>query len=174
MDQGRLFTRNDVQYVSVSEIPSGRDITFISHQNSDNAAAVKIANSLKDRGYDCYVDTLDPAVDGKNPQLESYLRSIIRKCPRLMAVVSERTQNSWWVPLEIGVALEREKSIATFLLSDPTNLPTYLWLWPILQDLNGTLLWLSETNTKMAQTVHAEWRAKSRAEQLAFSRGGRG
>ena len=79
-------------------------------------------------GYPCYVDTFDPTIDGDSPHLESYVRQVIGRCRALMAIVSTATISSWWVPLEIGVALEKEKHMATFLLTE-VDLPSYLWQW---------------------------------------------
>ena len=113
MNEGRLFVygREHPHDFNLSReaIIQPRD-TFISHQNSDRATAERIAITLSNQGYPCYVDTLDPDVDGDSPQLESYLRQVIGRCRGLMAIVSRATKASWWVPLEIGVALEKEKT----------------------------------------------------------------
>ena len=53
-----------------------------------------------------------------------------------MAVVSEKTKQSWWVPWEIGVATEKDYPIATFA-GDNTELPEYLKKWPYLKDQFG-------------------------------------
>ena len=89
--------------------------------------------TLGQLAYPCYLDTFDPGVAGDSPYLEGYLRQVIGRCRALMAIVSPKTRSSWWVPLEIGVALEKEKHIATFLLTE-VDLPSYLWLWPMLRD----------------------------------------
>jgi hypothetical protein len=48
-----------------------------------------------------------------------------------MAVVSEVTKLSWWVPWEIGVATERRYPLATFG-AGRCELPDYLRKWPYL------------------------------------------
>jgi len=49
-----------------------------------------------------------------------------------MAVVSQTTKESWWVPWEIGVAQEKERPITTFA-GGHCVVPTYLKKWPYLK-----------------------------------------
>ena len=110
MNNGRLFINGERHFhsFSLSETTASLVLsrgTFISHQSSDRTTAEGLATTLSNHGYPCYVDTLDPDVDGDSPQLESYLRQEIGRCRGLMAIVSRATKASWWVPLEIGVAL---------------------------------------------------------------------
>ena len=84
-----------------------------------------------------YLDRWDPAVDGDSVELEIHLRSVIRDTPCILAVVTENTPLSWWVPFELGVARETNSQIATFLLviedsGRQVDLPSYLRKWPIL------------------------------------------
>ena len=109
-----------------------RETKEIQTESNDKDAAERLAVSLSSRDYPCYLDTFDPNVDGDSPELESYLRRVIDLCNNLMAMVSRTTRMSWWVPLEIGVALEKEKHIATYLLT-AEDLPIYLWQWPMLR-----------------------------------------
>ena len=83
-----------------------------------------------------YLDRWDPAVDGDSAELEMHIRSVIRCTPSILAVVTENTPLSWWVPFEIGVARETNSQIATFLRVDMASgkrvlLPSYLETWPI-------------------------------------------
>ena len=55
----------------------------------------------------------------------------VKSCTHLMAVVSDFTTKSWWVPFEIGVASELELRIASYRLS-AVALPDFLKKWPIL------------------------------------------
>ena len=131
MDQGTLYVGGEpffqgmsVEYIEKS-LPSARQQrVFISHQNQDIKIATMLARYISEWGPPCYIDRLDPKVDGDKPELESYLRNVIRNSRALLAVVSENTAESWWVPLEIGVALENDKHIGTFELS-AVNLPSY-------------------------------------------------
>lgn len=53
-------------------------------------------------------------------------------CTHLLALVTDNTKGSWWVPFEVGVARRAPRAISTF-----TNLlrglPEYLTEWPVLR-----------------------------------------
>lgn len=110
--------------------------TFISHKSTDLRPAQAAAGALANAGLVGYLDRWDPNVNGDHPDLEDYLREVIRETPSILTIVSEATNTSWWVPFEIGVARETESQIATFLVvgeDGPTlDLPSYLRKWPIL------------------------------------------
>ena len=178
MNQGRLFVAGRVLHENLRmagtspqgqtiEMPSGA--TFISHQSNDKVAAEKIAAVLSGRGYPCYLDTLDPNVDGDSPDLERYLRWIIGLCNSLMAVVSFATKTSWWVPLEIGVAIEKQKHIATYLLG-AEDLPSYLWQWPMLWNDQDAIAWAQDSQNQSSTVMNTNWRSRSRHEKLGYIR----
>ena len=171
MNEGRLFVygREHPHDFNLSReaIIQPRD-TFISHQNSDRATAERIAITLSNQGYPCYVDTLDPDVDGDSPQLESYLRQVIGRCRGLMAIVSRATKASWWVPLEIGVALEKEKHIATYLLTSE-DLPSYLWQWPMLSSDQDAISWAQDTHSYSVAQMNQYWRSRTRFQQRSYT-----
>ena len=178
MNQGRFFVAGQLNSQSVAissavsrgvatEMPS--DTTFISHQSNDKDAAERIAVYLSSRGYPCYLDTFDPNVDGDSPNLESYLRRVIALCRSLMAIVSRTTRISWWVPLEIGVALEKRKHIATYLLTSE-DLPSYLWQWPMLRSDRDALQWAQDAQRETAAGMNSNWRMRNRSEKLSYAR----
>ena len=111
--------------------------TFISHKGNDLTLAAEAGEILYRHGLHGYLDVWDPKVDGDSAELEEYLRQVIRETPSILAVVTEHTSTSWWVPFEIGVARETESVIATYLQVDENRtvareLPSYLKTWPIL------------------------------------------
>ena len=108
--------------------------TFISHKGDDIDLAIRVGNTLYKCGLHGYLDVWDPKVDGDDPELEVHLRDVIRPSPSLLAVVSENTNLSWWVPFEIGVARETESVIAS-LLSVNENSPTTVMLPQLPQNL---------------------------------------
>lgn len=171
MNNGRLFV-NGTEYFALS----ARDILeqqpyrlsdaiFISHQNGDAELAVAIAQHISHAGPPCYIDVLDPNVDGDSPQLESYLRRVIGNCSALLAVVSNATVNSWWVSLEIGVALDREKHIGTYR-REPVTLPSYLWQWPVMDTATHIAGWAKAVSKYTPTSTHRVWREKG--NQVAF------
>ncbi len=121
---------------------------FISHKSEDERIAMWIFATLKGRSVDAYIDKLDPLVNAaKGEELGEYFRRQLQQCTHLMAVVSEKTKLSWWVPFEIGIATEREYPLATFadqgdnfrsypsLYRPNFDLPDYLKKWPYLQTI---------------------------------------
>ena len=178
MNQGRLFVAGQLLHGNVTvtgTVPPGSSFqmpsnaTFISHQGNDKNVAERVALLLSSHGYPCYLDTLDPSVDGDSPDLESYLRQIITLCNNLMAIVSRTTRTSWWVPMEIGVALEKEKHIATYLLTSE-DLPSYLWQWPMLRGDQDALQWAQDTQRETVAGMNRNWRIRSQSEKLNYIR----
>lgn len=110
---------------------------FISHKREDTAHASLIAAYLQRNNVICYIDAADSLIQTTD-DLTSLLRQRVKACTHLMAVVSDYTIQSWWVPFEIGIASELERRITSYRLSIVT-LPDYLKKWPILktqQDLD--------------------------------------
>lgn len=109
---------------------------FISHQQRDSELASVVAHRLKViHQIDCYLDIVDPNASQTGDMLGEYLRERLGMCTQLMAVVSENTKTSWWVPWEIGVATEKDYPISTFA-GDNITLPEYLKKWPYLRTAN--------------------------------------
>ncbi|MCA9125067.1 MAG: toll/interleukin-1 receptor domain-containing protein [Planctomycetaceae bacterium] len=109
---------------------------FISHKNEDSETAGRIAYRLRTvHLVECYLDVFDPHASKTGDDLGDYLRNVLQQCTELMAVVSEATKESWWVPWEIGVAQEKQQPITTFA-GGQCALPTYLKKWPYLKTVN--------------------------------------
>ena len=164
MNTGQLYVSGQVQNVMLSaeqaaKLPGGSHAIFISHQNNDKQTAVDLARRISSAGRPCYVDVMDPFIDGDSPQLEKYLRQVIGNCSALLAVVSHNTVTSWWVPLEIGVALDREKHIGTYRITKE-NLPSYLYQWPIMDSTDQAVAWAKATNNRTAEFTHLLWRQR--------------
>ena len=173
MNDGRLFVsgqllRSNLNLSGSATYPVSARDTFISHQNSDRTTAERVAIVLSRRGYPCYVDTFDPEMDGDSPQLERYLRQVIGRCRALMAIVSSATKNSWWVPLEIGVALEKEKYIATYLLTE-VGLPSYLWQWPMLRNDQDAIGWAQDADRYPVARMNEDWRSRTRLRRRIYA-----
>ena len=107
---------------------------FVSHKQEDSATATEIAGRLQMNGLAFYLDVVDALEIKDGPDLGDYLRQQLGRCTQLLAIVSHATQQSWWVPWEIGVASEKEYPLATYLIS-PSAIPSYLRKWPYLQSL---------------------------------------
>lgn len=104
---------------------------FISHRTQDDAKATVIALRLERLGVPTYQDHFDPTLD-RTHRITAKLVAAIRRCTHLMALVTEATRESWWVPFEVGVAREAPRRISTYQAS-VSSLPEYLCEWPILR-----------------------------------------
>lgn len=104
---------------------------FISHRTQDNDKAKAIAVRLYQHNIVCYLDDFDPRLRSGR-QITALLIDAIHKCTHLMALVTNATRDSWWVPFEIGVARETPRRIATYDVSTEA-LPEYLTEWPVLK-----------------------------------------
>ena len=144
-----LFYFNEDPGPHIGAIDWAKYDTFISHKGDDLNLAVQIGELLHVQDINGYLDHWDPAVDGDSPELEEYLRHVIRETPSILAVITERTTTSWWVPFEVGVARETDSVIATFLQINenrnyPRELPSYLKNWPILATRRELVDWGKE------------------------------
>ena len=120
-------TRDDIatlSYRSGMRSSQVRHEIFVSHQRQDVETARQLAILLSRKGY---------------------LRQMIGNGQALLAVVSRNTVASWWVPMEIGVALDREKHIGTYLVNR-IELPSYLWLWPVMDSFGEAATWANHAN----------------------------
>jgi hypothetical protein len=105
---------------------------FISHQKADTEIALHISQRLKYiHSIDSYVDVIDTSI-GNGEDLALHIQVQMDKCTQLIAVVSEATKTSWWVPWEIGVASEKDFPLATYS-SGQLLPPEYLRKWPYLR-----------------------------------------
>ncbi|MDR8364527.1 MULTISPECIES: toll/interleukin-1 receptor domain-containing protein [Pseudomonas] len=103
---------------------------FISYRHSDRPLAIAINTRLKQANIKTYLDVLDPESQTTD-DITGVITRNITECTHLLAVVSERTAHSWWVPFEIGEATISNRRICSFK-TGPAELPLYLDKWPKL------------------------------------------
>lgn len=103
---------------------------FISYRHMDRAYAIHINTRLMQANIKTYFDVLD-AESQTTDDITGVITRNINECTHLLAVVSERTALSWWVPFEIGEATITNRRICSFK-TGPTALPLYLEKWPKL------------------------------------------
>lgn len=116
---------------------------FISHTTIDDTLARKVYQRLYAvHSIQCYIDDIDKELSNNRGRssLTPLLVDRLRRCDTLLAVVTENTKQSWWVPFEIGTAREMPRIISSFtsLQDRPTYsgqnaLPEYLLEWPRLR-----------------------------------------
>lgn len=105
---------------------------FISHQQKDAVEAKMVYDTLRRSGVDAYLDLLDSSLMKDGQRLTEHIMSQITESTDVIAVVSDNTKESWWVPFEIGVATDKPRPIATYICG-PVLLPEYLDFWPQLR-----------------------------------------
>ena len=110
------------------------DRIFISHKNTDTALAISVERRIRANGLDTYLDTIDDALVKDGPDLADMLLQRMQQCNQLIAVVSEQTKDSWWVPWEIAVGSEKNFRMASYSRSF-VSLPSYLKKWPELHSV---------------------------------------
>jgi len=81
---------------------------FISHKAEDAEKAQRISLYLQRQGIAFYLDLLDDGLFGGGEILTNHLRSKLNECTHLLAIITNNTKFSWWVPFEIGLATERQ------------------------------------------------------------------
>ena len=103
---------------------------FISYRHMDRAYAININTRLMQANIKTYHDVLD--AESQTPDdITGVITRNISESTSLLAVVSEKTALSWWVPFEIGEATITNRRICSFK-TGPTELPLYLDKWPKL------------------------------------------
>ena len=127
----RLYSPSSVQDLTL-ERAQVRNLTwdvFVSHTTSDDALAGTVAECLRRHGLTAWVDSdhLSPSDDG--PGMASRISAVIKRSFCLLAVVTNATSRSWWVPFEIGVAFANHRFLSTFGISQEPP-PSFLAAWP--------------------------------------------
>jgi hypothetical protein len=130
---------------------------FISHKNTDSLLAARVAHRVRVNGLDTYLDVIDDALLKDGPDLADLLLERMSKCDQLIAVVSESTKTSWWVPWEIGVGSEKGFRMASYS-ERYISLPSYLEKWPDLHSDSDIDLYC-----RLSERADAEIRNRTRS-----------
>ena len=132
---------------------------FVSHKGEDMCEAEKVAETISKNGLEAYLDKWDPSVNGDGVELVHHLRNRVSHCKGLVAVITEKTHASWWVPYEICMADEKKKIVSSYIsdLRDHRRrpsiytkpnylkvLPSYLWEKAILCDEDDIRKWCEQ------------------------------
>jgi hypothetical protein len=107
---------------------------FISYRHTDRLQAMAINARLSQANIKTYIDVLD-SESQTTDDITGVITRRITECTHLLAVVSEQTARSWWVPFEIGEATISNRRICSFKTGS-SELPLYLDKWPKLTSDN--------------------------------------
>ncbi|KAA0982731.1 MULTISPECIES: toll/interleukin-1 receptor domain-containing protein [Pseudomonas] len=103
---------------------------FISYRHTDRVQAMAINARLKLANIKTYLDVLDTESQ-QTDDITAVITRNITECTHLLAVVSQETAMSWWVPFEIGEATISDRRICSYKIGS-SALPLYLDKWPKL------------------------------------------
>lgn len=109
---------------------------FISHRTADDRIAQQVAYRLKQHhNIPVYIDDIDQQLQRARgtPAITALLVQRLNQCTNLLAIVTQNTQGSWWVPFEVGVARQAPRVITSFTDQADSSLPEYLLEWPRLR-----------------------------------------
>src|SRR5262249_51630867 len=105
---------------------------FISHTTADDGIARQVFDRLtRHHGITCYIDDMDRQGGASN--VTALVVRRLKDCTNLLALVTQNTKTSWWVPFEVGVAREAPRIITSFSNLDQYSLPEFLKEWPVLR-----------------------------------------
>jgi hypothetical protein len=109
---------------------------FISHRTADDKIAHEVADRLRiQHSIKVYIDDIDFELRRAQgtPAITSLLVQRLNSCTNLLAIFTQNTTGSWWVPFEIGIARQAPRVITTMTNLVDASLPEYLLEWPRLR-----------------------------------------
>ena len=145
---------------------------FISHKREDGDAAIAAADTLQKVGVDVWLDVNE--LDAKSPTtVEEHrkpteaIETGLRNSSHLLALITPRTQASWWVPYEIGTSRALGRQLAFFLHKN-VSLSSYMYLGDWIDDQETFYTWAE----KLSRTpeLAANWRRLERLSTSALDR----
>lgn len=146
------FATEMLKFGSVSDLSS--PCIFLSHKGNDKQAVKEIGEYIKNAGINIYLDVEDAGLQnavkmGLDVEIVKYIELGLKNSTHLMAVVSDVTKNSWWVPYEIGYAKKNKNELSTLKLKDVTDLPSFLKITEIIADIYDLNSYLKKVNNRL-------------------------
>lgn len=120
---------------------------FIAHRKSDRDAAIALADWLSRSNIDYFLDEeslpLQAATAANDePEVLRIVEDALTCSSHLLGIISKSTQDSWWVPFEIGQARRLKLKMAHIILDNVSTLPEYMCVSEDLQDAHTLTSWL--------------------------------
>ena len=91
---------------------------FISHKQEDSVVAGVICKKLNELGIEAYLDLLDAEICTKGKELTEHIKKRLNDCSDILVVMSNKTEESWWVPFEIGMAAQKDFPVVSYLIDN--------------------------------------------------------
>ena len=102
-----------------------RSDVFLSYQHKDQDTALTLAKELSGLNLDVFIDIYDDTLFPGDTDLDDALVEAITNAATMLIVVSDDTQDSWWVPWEIGVSTPSGTPKAMYKPRTNRRLPKY-------------------------------------------------
>lgn len=99
---------------------------FVSYKLEDKDIRDIVVQKCQSAGLHPYVDKDDDYVDGDREDLVEHLAAHIKDGHGVIVAVSDKTKDSWWVHLEVGIGYENDMPITAWTESPTVYLPSYL------------------------------------------------
>ena len=162
-------------YASLGDVGDDTEIdVFVSHKKEDAPKAREVAACIASYKLTAWLDELDPLVHPDAENLTEIIRERLDRSFSVMAVISPATNESWWVPFEIGIGYEKEKQLATYCEAPrQTSLSEFLDGWPLVCDHDDLHAWCGQiidykiSRLLLETTASADTRRRSYRQSLA-------
>jgi len=150
----------------ITEEIKKRDRVFISHRQADKAIALIVAHYFEFIGLFYYLDEKDQVLIEMKSKGMSDDKALVESIDRginhstyILAILSERTMGSWWVPYEIGNARAKGCGIAHLLLPSikPKMVPEYLRIYPQIWTAEELFAWGKKLSIWPGPVVHKSY-----------------
>lgn len=128
-------------YNGITFASSKKPVVFLSHKSEDKEFVEAVGNYIMNAGIDIYLDkndfNLQKATQMNNPkEVTKCIEKGISNSDYILCFASQNTVRSWWVPYEIGYGKRAYKEIATLLKIDVNEIPEYLKIEEVLDDIS--------------------------------------
>lgn len=88
---------------------------FISYKNEEFNEALVVKTALENNGIDCW---MAPMSIGAGSSYAAEIPSAIRNCDAFLLILSEKAQESKWIPRELDQAINNNKLILPYLIEN--------------------------------------------------------
>ena len=142
MSRGINIAENvNKSYNSTTFASEKKPVVFLSHKSEDKEFVEAIGIYIMNAGIDIYLDkndfNLQKATQTNDPkEVTKCIEKGISNSDYILCFASKNTVKSWWVPYEIGYGKRADKEIATLLRIDVNEIPEYLKIEEVLDDIS--------------------------------------
>ena len=169
----RFFSASGRQELTL-ERATERGLTwdvFVSHTTKDDNLADNVASCIRSCDLTAWVDSDFLASHDDGPGMASKIKRVIGRSYCLLAIVTNATNESWWVPFEIGVASETNRFLSTYG-SPRVPLPSFLSVWPRVKDEAELRSWctlIKQQKAKYMPTTHRGFMELARSQRTNYT-----